>query len=114
MRIAVVLGLRSIEVRVKMLVETMLPGDGVQVRSVIRHRRIVVVLAGRVARRRAGVRISEADIVGSSDILRQKEPPAVSRPLVLELKIGRQESLQVLVDRADGQSEIEGVLQTGL
>src|ERR1700731_4485379 len=56
MGVAVVDGVGRVEIPVQVLVEVMLPGNGIHIRLVLRIVRVVIVLPARIARRRPGMR----------------------------------------------------------
>jgi len=87
MRIAVVDGERGIEVPGELLVELVPPGDRVHVgRVALRRDRTVIVLSARIARRRPGMTVANADVVaGAEQVLGSREPEAIALALVLEL-----------------------------
>src|ERR1700730_5947667 len=113
MRIAFVDRIRRVEIPVNVLVEAVLPRNGVHVRRIVATRRIVIALAARISRSRPGVSPADADVVFDRKILRERHPEAVPLPLVLELQHGRYLALHVLVDAADRESEWERILDTG-
>src|SRR5450759_538531 len=85
-RVAMVDRQGGIKVPGELLVQLVLPGERVHVGGVSRRQRIVVVLAARIARRLKGVRPAGAHDVLRTDLLRHREPRAVSLPLVLEFQ----------------------------
>src|ERR1700680_2350772 len=73
-RIAFVDGIRRVDIPVNVLVEAVLPRNGVHVRRIIAVRRIVIALAGRISRSRSGMAPAHADVILDRKILRQGEP----------------------------------------
>ena len=84
-RVAVVDRIRRVDIPVQILVETMFPRRREHIRIVRDARRIVVVLAARIARRGAGVRPAYAEVILRREVLGCRKPEAVSLPIVLPL-----------------------------
>src|ERR1700734_4385139 len=72
--IAVIDGVRRIQIPVQALVEAVLPRDRVHIRMVVGGVRVVVVLPARVARRLTRMPPAYAEIVLGREILRCREP----------------------------------------
>src|ERR1700736_2715026 len=89
MGIAVVDGVRRVDIPVQVLVEAMLPGNGIHVRLILGTVRIVVMLPARISRRCSGMRPADAEVILRRQVIRRRKPRAHSRSLVLELKFRR-------------------------
>ena len=73
-RVAFVDGIRRVDIPVNVLIEAVLPRNGVHVRRIIAVRRIVIALAGRVSRCGSRMCPTHAHVILDRKILRQGEP----------------------------------------
>src|ERR1700719_2363087 len=113
-RVAVIDRIRRVEIPVQVLVETMFPRRREQIRVVRGAVRIVVVLAARIAHRRAGMPPPDTEIILRREVLGRGKPKAVSLPLVLIIHVCVQLAAHFFPNAADGEPETERILRTDL
>src|SRR6202030_1391637 len=112
--IAMVDSKRAVDIPVQLLVQVVLPGDGVHVGRVISVGRIEIVLATRISRRPSRMRPANAHRIPASNLLGRGEPRAVALPFLLELQRRGRVARHAFEHATDRETKGERVLRADL